>query len=58
MKTRGFRAGTAEGGLLESYFHPPRLTALIYRDFLQNFFPQLLQDVRGSADRSSFMVHP
>jgi hypothetical protein len=38
-------AGIAGDRLLEPYFLPPRLTGAVYRDFVQNAFPVLLQDV-------------
>jgi len=38
-----FHTGIAEGRLLGNYFLPPRLTGAVYRDFLRNLRPQLLQ---------------
>jgi hypothetical protein len=47
MKASTFsaHAGIAENRLLEPYFLPPRPTGVVYRDFLRNIFPELLQDV-------------
>jgi len=40
-----FRVGIAAGRLLEPYSLPPRLIGAVYRDFLHNSLPELLQDV-------------
>jgi len=37
-----FQAGTAGERLLGSHFLPPRLTGVVYRDFLRNFRLELL----------------
>jgi hypothetical protein len=43
--TMSYHAGIAGDRLLEPYFLPPRLTGAVYHDFVQNAFPELLQDV-------------
>jgi hypothetical protein len=45
MSPLSFRVGIVAGRLLEPYSLPPRLTGAVYRDFLHNSLPELLQDV-------------
>jgi hypothetical protein len=45
VSTLSSHAGIAGDRLLEPHFLPPRPTGVVYRDFLRNILPELLQDV-------------
>ena len=43
--TLSSHAGIVGDRLLELYFLPPRLIGAVYHDFVQNAYPELVQDV-------------
>jgi hypothetical protein len=52
-----FHANNADDRFLGPYFLSPRLTADVYHDFLQNFLPELLQDVDLQTGINLWFMH-
>jgi hypothetical protein len=57
VSTVSSHAGIAGDRLLEPDFLPPRLTGAVYRDFLSNILPELLQDMDLQKRINLWFIH-
>jgi hypothetical protein len=55
--TLSFQAGIAGDRLPEPYFLPARLTGAVCNSFLQNFLPELLEDVNLQTRMNLWSMH-